>query len=36
MRETLKCDRCGETYPLYKYNDFTDIEMDDLMEDNNV
>lgn len=27
MGETLKCDRCGETYPLYEYNNFTDIEM---------
>ena len=27
MEEKLKCDRCGETYPLYKYNELTDIEM---------
>ena len=27
MGQTLKCDRCGETYPLYEYNNFTDIEM---------
>ena len=27
MGEALKCDRCGETYPLYEYNSFTDIEM---------
>lgn len=27
MGETLKCDRCGETYPLCEYNNFTDIEM---------
>ncbi|WP_418634506.1 hypothetical protein [Segatella hominis] len=27
MGKTLKCDRCGEAYPLYEYNNFTDIEM---------
>nr|DAM26349.1 MAG TPA: transposase-like protein [Caudoviricetes sp.]DAO82469.1 MAG TPA: transposase-like protein [Caudoviricetes sp.]DAR75225.1 MAG TPA: transposase-like protein [Caudoviricetes sp.]DAW19777.1 MAG TPA: transposase-like protein [Caudoviricetes sp.] len=27
MEEKFKCDRCGETYPLYEYNNFTDIEM---------
>ena len=27
MGEALKRDRCGETYPLYEYNNFTDIEM---------
>jgi hypothetical protein len=27
MEETLKCDRCGETYPLYEYSNLTDIEM---------
>lgn len=27
MGEAFKCDRCEETYPLYEYNNFTDIEM---------